>query len=161
MLGTKATRTNIQKILALLEEFPQRIASLTVNLDNERLHTPLVEEEWSLVEILAHLRCCEEVWANTIYTMLALDDPELAEVHPRQWAKVVKYDRLDFRISFRVFHLRRRELLEVLLGLPVEAWLRTGVIKGRQHSVYSQARRLALHEADHLEQIEALIPGEP
>lgn len=92
--------------------------------------------------------------------MLALDVPSLPEVHPRQWAAVVSYDRLDFRISFRVFHLRRRELLNVLQELTPEAWLRACTIKGREHTVYSQARRLGLHEAKHLEQIEAVIVAE-
>jgi hypothetical protein len=56
---------------------------------------------------------------------------------------------LDFDRSLDVFTLRREELLRVLRGLSEERWGKSAVIEGRTHSVFSQARRLALHELEH------------
>jgi len=35
-----------------------------------------------------------------------------------------------------------------------EEWFRPAVIRGRTHTVFSQTRRMALHEADHWERID-------
>lgn len=64
---------------------------------------------------------------------------------------------LDFGPSLQAFSLKRQELLHVLRDLPEERWARTAVIGGRTHSVFSQVRRLALHEVGHCEQMESVL----
>ena len=39
----------------------------------------------------------------------------------------------------------------------VPDWSRGAMIKDRRHTVFSQARRMALHEVTHCEQIEGLV----
>jgi hypothetical protein len=46
--------------------------------------------------------------------------------------------------------------LEKLQPLALKEWARSATIKERQHTVFSQARRLALHEEGHCGQIEEL-----
>jgi len=45
----------------------------------------------------------------------------------------------------------------VLKRLSVEDWSRAAIIKGREHTVFTQVRRMAMHENVHCEQIESLL----
>ena len=153
----RITPSEIQKYLSLLEETPQRIAACTAGLTEAQLRRPPGKGEWSAVAILAHLRACDDVWSYSIYAMLVQDNPSLPGLYPRQWARVMPYTRLDFGSLLQAFTLKRRELLQVLSDLPEEGWTRTAVIGGRTHSVFSQVRRLVLHEEGHCEQIESLV----
>jgi hypothetical protein len=38
------------------------------------------------VEILAHLRACDDLWSHSIYAMLAQDNPALPLLDERRWA---------------------------------------------------------------------------
>jgi hypothetical protein len=40
--------------------------------------------------------------------------------------------------------------------LSPEEWGKSGWIKNKKHTVFSQARRMALHEFDHLDQFERI-----
>ncbi|RMH72011.1 MAG: DinB family protein [Gemmatimonadetes bacterium] len=115
------------------------------------------EGEWSLAEVLAHLRACAEVWSHSIVMMVAQSQPELAYIHPNTWMKTCRYAELPFAGAVQAFVIRRQELLYFLRGLDEHQWERTGRIKGREHSVYSQVRRMALHEEKHIIQIERLV----
>ena len=88
--------------------------------------------EWTAGEILAHLRGCADVWPETIAAMLNAEEPDLP---------------------------LRAPLMDLLSGLPAAAWERGARISGRRHTVLSQARRLALHEQAHCEQLEARLEG--
>jgi hypothetical protein len=66
------------------------------------------------------------------------------------------YAALEFHASFDVFSRQRAELLAKLANLLPEDWSRSAVIRGRTHTVFSETRRMALHEADHWAQIDRL-----
>jgi hypothetical protein len=153
----KVTQAEIDKYLGMLEGTPQRVEECTVGRDEKRLAQPSDPKGWTAVEMLAHLRACEELWSFSIYLMLAQDEPVLPRLEPRKWVKARRYAWLAFRHSFQAFVLQRQELLSVLRDLPFEAWEKTAIIDGRTHSVFSQVRRMALHEAEHCGQMEALF----
>ncbi|MBI3244145.1 MAG: DinB family protein [Chloroflexi bacterium] len=152
----KITSAEIQKHLSLLAETPRRIAASTTGLAELRLKTSPGDKKWSVVELLAHLRACDDLWSHSIYAMLTQDSPMLPLLDERRWAKTTRYASLEFQQSFQAFALKRGELLRVLADLPEAVWARTASIEGRTHSVFSQARRMALHEHEHCQQIEAL-----
>ena len=152
-----ATRAEIDKYLRLLEETPRRIGACTEEASEARLAQPPDQKSWSAMQVLGHLRACAELWSYSIYAMLALETPALTLADERKWAKTRGFDRFGFRKSFLAFALGREELVGELRELPLEAWGRTAVIEGRTHSVYSQVRRMALHEGEHCDQIELLL----
>lgn len=156
MPKTQMSAADIAELLVLLAETPTRMAAATAVLTETQLHTPPAPKAWSIAQILAHLRGCDDVWTHTIYAMLVTDNPHMPVFHPREWNKVVGYGRLPFATSLQTFTLKRAELLAVLQTLPQGRWARTAVLGNHTHSVYSQARRLALHEATHCTEIEAL-----
>jgi hypothetical protein len=151
----------IEPVLLLLAETPARIAAVTAGLSSAQLALSPAPAPggWSAAEILAHLRGCADVWSVTIREMLRQNEPVLPLHSPRAWAKKKGYSRLDFHASLQVFTAERAELLVLIQPLPVEAWERGALIDGRRHTVFSQARRLALHEQAHCAQIEALSGG--
>lgn len=153
----KATPAEIEKHLKALEETPLWIAGVTENVDPGRLHHRLTKKSWSANDILAHLRSCADVWGNTIDAMLARDHPTLPEIHPRQWIKETNYLELPFHESFQAFRKQREGLLVTLKDLAFADWSRAAIIAGREHTIFSQARRMVKHEKQHCSQIESLL----
>ena len=153
----KATPDEIEKYLKLLAETPRRIESLSRGMDNVQLQLKPDGDSWSTNDILAHLRSCADVWGKTIQEMLIKDNPILPYVHPRQWIKKTNYPEIDFHTSLQAFTDQRKELLMVLKKLNFKDWSRASIIKGREHTVFTQIRRMATHENEHCEQIKAML----
>ena len=153
------TDAKISLYLQTLTETPQRIAARTTGIDEVRLKTKPAPGEWSPVEILAHLRGCADVWSYSIYAMLTLDEPQLAFIHPRNWTKMQGYDGLSFVENLRAFEVERKNLLRILQSLSFEAWgRRTWFIgKANVHTIFDETHRMATHEAEHCNQLEAIL----
>jgi hypothetical protein len=152
----KATTTESDDVLRLLAETPQRIVAASSDLPDEQLNLKPDSKSWSANEILAHLRACADIWGETIEAMLTQDEPVLMYISPRSWMKRAKYRQSTFSVSFQAFVEQRDDLLHTLNDLEFAGWSRGAMIKNRHHTVFSQARRMALHEVTHCEQIEAL-----
>ena len=152
------TQNGIAEIIQLLAETPERITAVTQNLAPEQLRTKPEpgSKSWSINEILAHLRACVDVWPKEIDVMLTQESPTLSYLSPRTHMRKTDYHKLDFAPSYQLFCAQREELLQKLNSLTFADWARAAEIKGRQHTVFSHARRLALHEVGHCEQIETL-----
>jgi hypothetical protein len=97
------------------------------------------------------------VWGDSIDAMLAENLPTLPHIHPRKWIKETNYLELAFHESFQAFIKQRQRLLRTLEKLSFEDWSRAATIAGRNHTVFTQARRMAKHEHEHCEQIESLL----
>jgi uncharacterized damage-inducible protein DinB len=153
----EVTSTEIEQVLKSLAETPHRLATASSGLESARLQSKPDEKSWSANDILAHLRACADVWGNSIQAMLAQEAPTLRHVSPRTWIRKTDYLELTFSESFQAFADQRNQLLNTLKNLDFEAWSRGALIKERRHTVFSQARRMAHHENEHCEQIEALL----
>jgi hypothetical protein len=153
----KMTPKEIEKYLDLLAGTPDHIALITRDASEEQLHHKASKQDWSVRDILAHLRACSDVWGNSIEAMLADENPMLPDVHPRHWLKQTNYLDLSFRESLMALASQRAKMLSVLRQLSFEDWGRPGVIGVRKHTVFSQARRMAKHEAEHITQIAGML----
>jgi DinB superfamily len=155
----------IEQVLTLLAETPPRLAALTVNLASAQLQTRPSAAEWSLNDILAHLRSCSDMWGSYMRTILAEDRPTIRAMNPTTWIKQTDYPELEFRPSLRAFTRQRAELLAVLQPLPAKTWSRsatvTGAGKPRQRTVMSYAQWLANHEQSHFRHIVRLVDALP
>jgi hypothetical protein len=153
----KITPAEIDEFLEILEKNPQRMKKTILRANEARLHARSTSEPWSANDILAHVRSCADVWGESIEKMLVEDHPKLGYVHPRQWVKRTGYLEMDFALSFKDFSEQRSRLLRMLKKLPFKSWQRGAIIQGREHTVFSQVRRMAKHESEHCEQIESLL----
>jgi hypothetical protein len=155
----KATLSEIEKYLRILSETPQQIAQVAKGLDEARLQFKSDRKSWSANDILAHLRSCADLWTHSIYAMLAENEPVYSDINERKWAKVTRYDESPFVESLQVFSLQRENLLRVLKALPLVSWERPAIIFERKHTVFTQTRRMAKHEQEHVEQIASVLRG--
>ncbi len=161
-ISTELTPANIGKVIILLAEIPEKLASLSQRFPGEQLYQPMAPGERSFTEVVAHLLHCEARTSEAIYLALLTDEPLVADVHPeRQWGKLVRYDLLECTDLLAYFSLRRTVLQRVLTSLTAAQWARTirEAGKQRQETVYWQARALALHELAHVSEIESWLKG--
>jgi hypothetical protein len=156
------TPLTIEQALTALAETPPRLTALTAGLVPAQLQTRPSPAEWSLNDILAHLRTCADMWGGYIRTILAEDRPTIRAMNPTTWIKQTDYPELEFRRSLRAFTRQRADLLDVL---PPQAWSRsatvTGAGKARQRTVMTYAQWLANHERSHLRHIDRLVTALP
>jgi hypothetical protein len=149
-----------EQILTLLAETPPRIAALTDGLGPEQLQTSPGDSEWSVNEVLAHLRACADVWGGCIATILSQVTPTLRAVSPRTWIRKTDYLDQAFMPSLQAFAAQRTALLAVLKPLVPEDWSRRAMVTGAgkvlERTVLSYAQGLANHELPHLEQIQRI-----
>lgn len=159
-IPTTQTASNIQKVMQLLEETPGRLERLSHGLSDQQLHEPLGSGERSSTEVLAHLINTEVLTSEAIYLALLTDEPLLIDVHAeRDLGKLLRFDLFSFAELMAYFRLRRTVLLRVLNSLTEEKWSRCirEARKQRKESVYWRARGMALHEWEHLRDLETKL----
>jgi hypothetical protein len=162
LISTEPTDSNISRVRDLLADTPEKLESLSKPLTGEQLRQPLRPGERSFTEVLAHLLNCEARSAEAIYLALLVEGPHFIDIHPeRQLGKLLRYDLLEFSDLLAYFKLRRTVLLRILASLPAEKWSRSirEVGKKRKESVYWRARSIAMHELEHLSEIESKLGG--
>ncbi len=155
-----AKTLSVEQILTLLAEAPSLIAEATAGLSSEQLRAAPTPGEWSVNEILAHLRACADMWGDAIATILAQDNPTIRAVNPRTWIEKTDYREQAFYASFDRFTRQRAELLTSLQSPAPDDWLRSATITGAGkpfvRTVLAYADWMASHERSHVKQIRRL-----
>jgi hypothetical protein len=148
-------------MLGLLTAAPTHIAELAAGLAPDRLRTAPRPDDWSVIDVLAHLRGCADVWGDTIRRILAEDRPTIPGGDPRARMREMGYLDLEFEPSLRAFAMQRADLLATLEPLSHEDWLRTARVKGSGAAVERTALffvdKLVRHERLHMEQIARIV----
>jgi hypothetical protein len=146
-----------EKILFILRQTPDRLTELTAGATESQLHAAPEPGEWSVVEVLAHLRSCADVWGDAIEKIVVTDHPTIRAVNPTTWIESTDYRELEFAPSQRAFTDQRVRLLALLGRLPNEGWSRSATVLGAgkplELTVQSYADRLARHERAHWSQM--------
>lgn len=161
-ISTSQTPTNIQEVLRLLSESPNQLERLSHGRSDQVLHAPLGSGERSLLETLVHLINCEARSSEAITLALLASEPLFTPIHPeRDLGKLLRLEQFPFSDLLAYFKFRRTILLGVLTSLPEQKWSRVIRQEGKQRkeSVYWQARTLALHELEHLQDLERKLDG--
>jgi uncharacterized damage-inducible protein DinB len=150
----------VEEILARLAEQPKAIAAATAGLSRARLHRRPHAGEWSLNDVLAHLRSCSDMWGKYMAAIVAEDYPTIRAMNPRTWVKQTDYPEVAFDVSFRAYRRQRAELVRFLSALPERAWWRKALVTGagrpRERTVHEYAEWLVNHERSHLDNIAKL-----
>ena len=157
IIPTEITESNITQIIDLLSNTPRKLEDLCARFSGEQFVKPLGTGERSLTENIAHLLHCEAIASEFIYLALLKNEATFNDIHPeREYGKLLRYDLFPFKSLVDYFTFRRTVLLRVLTSLKAEQWSRSIPEKGkiRKESVYWRARSLALHEVEHINDIE-------
>ena len=146
-----------EQILYILRETPERIRRLTGDLAEAKLRVAPGPGEWSVTEIVAHLRSCADVWGDAIEGIAGTDHPTIRAVSPTTWIKSTDYRELAFASSLQAFGKQRDQVLALLEQLPDQGWSRSATVLGGgrpfELTVHSYAARLARHERTHWRQV--------
>lgn len=156
-ISTDQNQSNIEEVLRLMRETPERLESLGRSLSEEQLQTPLAPGERTPTGILAHIINCEALASESIYLALLKNEPLLAGLHAeRDLGNLLRFDTLPFPDLLAYFKLRRTVLLRILESLTEKQWSRVVREAGKQRkeSVFWRARGQALHELEHVLDLE-------
>ena len=144
----------------MLAQGPPRVAAASAGIPPAELRLSVETGAWSANEVLAHLRACCDVWAGCIERIVAEERPTIRAMNPRTWIEKTDYLEQDFQRSLEAFTAQREALVELLSGLPGEAWSKaatvTGAGKTLERTVFAYAEWMATHERSHLKQIERM-----
>lgn len=150
VISTAQTEANIRAVLGVLsKDYPEK-----------QLRQPLAPGERSFNEVLAHLIHTEALTSQAIYLALLVEEPLLPAIHAeRDLGKLLRFDLLPIKQLIDYFSLRRKVLLRVLEPLTDAQWARVmrEEKKQRRESIYWRARAQALHEREHLQDLDSKL----
>lgn len=126
-------------------------------------HARPASEEWSLGEIVCHLRDVErEVHQARFRALIAQENVFLPGVSADEWAAVRGYLQQDGPAALASFLASRAETIELLAPLPAELWQRQGrhAFLGTT-SMHELLFLVARHDEIHWEQIKGQLSLQP
>lgn len=148
------------EILKALRAGPIVLRRLVRDLPDAALRARPDENEWAIVEVVAHLADTEERALERTRRMLDEDEPYLAPYDPAALAVERRY--LDMSVADELgrFEELRRVHAQLLAGLDDGGWRRAG--RHGEHgriTVQQLAAHTAGEDADHFAQIARQIPA--
>lgn len=112
------------------------------------------EDEWSIVEIVCHLRDAEERALARVRRMLAEDHPALEPYDQAEVARASNYRAQSLEDALEAFTRLRAEHVSVLQALDDAGWQRSGHhAEVGDITVEQLTAHMAAHDAVHLAQI--------
>jgi hypothetical protein len=112
------------------------------------------DENWSVVEVVCHLRDAEEISLQRTEAMRDQDNPLIAGYDQEALARERNYRETDLRSALAGFISFRQRHVDALSALTAEQWERSG-----QHNeigritIFAYALHKASHDAIHCAQI--------
>jgi hypothetical protein len=124
-------------------------------LSKEEWTRRLAESEWSLTEIVCHLRDVErEVHQPRIQTVLTTDNPFIPGIDADPWARERDYHSQSGPAALNGFAAARQQTRAMLSGLPTETWQRPARHAFLGPTTLAEIGGWLLdHDHSHLEQI--------
>ena len=157
----QVVRHTAEQLLALLRDNPGAMSALTAGLTPDQLKQRTDVDEWSLLDVLAHVRATADGWGAGIGRALGhagliartpAVEPYLAKRTPATG---------EYAPAFRDYERQRTRLLAVLSNMTAADWQRTapdGRTKSdRRKTVQLLAQQLVRHEQTHLTQVRRIV----
>jgi len=143
-----------ESLVAVMISTPAAISGLLKRASGPDLTRRPIPNEWSLTEIICHLRDTElEVNLPRLRMLLELDEPFIPARAIAEWAKERSYNDQDFPQALIDFTSARMQLVDSLRGLTVE-WQRRA-----RHAIFGPTdlhelvKFMAEHDKLHIRQI--------
>ena len=112
------------------------------------------DENWSVIEVICHLRDAEERSLERMRQMRDQERPLLAAYDQDQWAVERNYAGADLHNALAAFLQQRATYLAELAALLPQAWMRQGQhVEQGEITIQSHALHMVSHDALHLAQI--------
>ncbi len=141
-----------------LEKTPKTVKDLIAGLSEDDLSREVMEGEWSIREILTHLRDAQGVLDFRVNLLINEEDPIIESKAVFEWAKSESESPDTLIDIFETYHALRLKTLNALQEIALKDWWREGRHEEfGKVSIKQQASYFATHELTHLPQIESLI----
>ncbi len=151
--------SSLPALLATLRVTPAALSSFIKKLPSERWASRPRPGEWSLTEIMCHLRDVEsEVNLPRFQKMITETNPFLPGMDTDPWAESRGYARQDGASAFEAFTRARLELLRLLDSMKPSDWQRIA-----RHAIFGPTHLKELvsiaagHDRLHIQQIYQVI----
>jgi hypothetical protein len=152
--GKLADRLEIIEALRLL---PERVSEEVKGLSEEELRFRPGEGQWSLKEVIGHLRDFAEIDHDRLCRMITQESPFLPGYDQEALVRERNYQEADLPAVLDELASFRRKTVQVLTELVDANWARTGRHLERGiFSIRQFVEQLVRHEAMHLEHIRTL-----
>jgi hypothetical protein len=138
---------------------PELLAIAVRHLTPEQARWQPAAGEWSVVEVICHLRDIEEVSANRFRAIRDHDDAVVAGADALKLAREGNYTAADLQQALAAFTEKRAAHVAELKALTPEQWERTGRhLTNGPISILNNTLHAAWHDTNHLAQIARLLP---
>jgi len=148
-----------EPLITLMLSTPAVVSGLLEQANGQDLMRRPVAKEWSLTEIVCHLRDTEvEVNLPHLHMLLELDEPFIPARNTDDWAEERGYNTQDIWQALSDFTTARVQTVDVLRGLANDAWSRKA-----RHAIFGPTDLLELvkfmaeHDKLHIRQILSTI----
>ncbi len=144
-----------QDLLDAFRASPQALEGVLRNCTPEQAHNARGgDENWSVVEVVCHLRDAEERALERMRAMRDQTDPFLPGYDQAVWAKERKYAEADLNKVFADYKRLRAVHLAELEALPPAGWAREGRHEEQgQITIENHTWHLVSHDLIHAAQI--------
>ena len=143
------------EVIEALKHSPDLVEAEIAGLSDRVLRFRPSEHEWSITEVVGHMRDAAEVWYRRLYSVWSLTDPLFVSFDGEQYVRDRGYQDRDPHSVLAEMRHHRLKLVD-LLSDAVD-WSRTGMQPGVGRRTLKQfAEGQVQHDQTHLAQIRGL-----
>jgi hypothetical protein len=150
--------TQGQRPLKVQAATPSTLARLVKGVSMAKLRKRPTPEQWSAMEVLAHLADSEVVVGWRLRAILGAPGSPIAAYDQEAWAVAGHYEKRFPRECLEQFRAMRKANLQLLNSLTPEQWNLHGVHSERgNESIEHIVNLIAGHDLNHIRQIQQLL----
>jgi hypothetical protein len=149
---------NRTDVIAAIRATPAQVQRYAQGLNDAQLRERVEPNEWTVLEIVAHLRDAEELLAWRIDKVLTEEHPTFAYAGVDERVRAHDYNRGNLRDYVDEFAARRAKIVAQLEALSEADWARTAF-----HQTYGELTMQGVveifvnHDAEHLRQLQRIV----
>ncbi len=114
-------------LIDALRAAPETLAGLLAGVTQEQARIARGgDENWSVIEVLCHLRDADQFTAQRVILIRDRDNPEIVSYDQEKLAIERNYAAQDVGEALAEFVATRQQHIAILEGLPPEGWQRPG-----------------------------------
>ncbi|RPI11479.1 MAG: DinB family protein [Zetaproteobacteria bacterium] len=145
------------EILSKLQETPKAVAAMFRGLSDDEARRRPAPEQWSMLEILCHLRDVEFLFVERYGKIANHDRPTLRMIDQNDLAVRLRYNADDPAAALREFQTLRGETVALLSALAQQSWERVGLHPKRgEFGIAAHAVMHVAHDANHVDRLRVL-----
>lgn len=149
---------DVPGVLARLESSVRRITWAIVDCDDDEKAQAPAKGQWSPIQILAHVKACDDIITSRIAMILTRARPTLLNFDEHVWAEIAGYVDAPDDQTLMAYQRHRGEMVWQLRRLPDEAWDYVGVHETRgELTLYDLVNSFLEHEEEHVANLETIL----